>query len=188
LLAAAGIAALVFVLPAMAGPMTFRGVVIAKDSARKSIVIDELQLRRGQPDVAYPAALRGIRPPLRPRRDHRPDGRRDHDPGRRRPVTCALTGDVDVSDFAVGDAVIVYCAKIDDVWRLKAIKLEEEPPPPPPDYALAESPVNALTATEVTVDGDDPTPITCAVREGADLSAFHVDDDVSMKCVHTDAG
>jgi hypothetical protein len=38
LLAAAGIAALAFALPATAGNATFRGVVIAKDSARKSIV------------------------------------------------------------------------------------------------------------------------------------------------------
>ena len=38
LLAAAGIAALAFALPATAGTVTFRGVVVAKDSARKSIV------------------------------------------------------------------------------------------------------------------------------------------------------
>src|SRR5207245_8091644 len=38
LLAAAGIAALAFALPATAGTVTFRGVVVAKDSNRKSIV------------------------------------------------------------------------------------------------------------------------------------------------------
>ena len=38
LLASAAIAALAFALPAMAGTATFRGVVVAKDSARKSIV------------------------------------------------------------------------------------------------------------------------------------------------------
>jgi hypothetical protein len=38
LLAAAGIAALAFALPATAGAVKFRGVVVAKDSARKSIV------------------------------------------------------------------------------------------------------------------------------------------------------
>src|ERR671936_877648 len=38
LIAAAGIAALAFALPATAGTVSFRGVVVAKDSARKSIV------------------------------------------------------------------------------------------------------------------------------------------------------
>ena len=38
LLAAACIAALAFALPAVAGTTTFRGVVVAKDSTRKSIV------------------------------------------------------------------------------------------------------------------------------------------------------
>ena len=103
------------------------------------------------------------------------------------PVTCALTDDVDVSDFQVGDLVMMYCVKIDDAWTLKAIKHMEDPPPPPPDYVLANGTIDALSATEITV-GTDGGPVTCAVPEGADLSAFNVDDDVEMKCVHTDAG
>lgn len=103
------------------------------------------------------------------------------------PVTCALTDDVDTSDFEVGDLVMMYCVKIDDVWTLKAIKHKEEPPPPPSDYVLVDGTIDALTTTEITVDGDDG-PVTCAVPEGADLSAFNVDDDVNMKCVHSDAG
>lgn len=103
------------------------------------------------------------------------------------PVTCALTDDSDLSDFEVGDLVIMYCVKRDGVWTLKAIKHKEDPPPPPPDYVLAYGSIDALTATEITVAADGG-PVTCAVPEGADLSAFHVDDDVNMKCVHTDAG
>jgi hypothetical protein len=103
------------------------------------------------------------------------------------PVTCALTDDVDTSDFEVGDLVMMYCVKVDDVWTLKAIKHKEDPPPPPSDYVLVDGTIDALTTTEITVDGDDG-PVTCAVPEGADLSAFNVDDDVNMKCVHTDAG
>jgi hypothetical protein len=103
------------------------------------------------------------------------------------PVTCALTDEVDTSDFEVGDLVMMYCVKVDDVWTLKAIKHKEDPPPPPSDYVLVDGTIDALTTTEITVDGDDG-PVTCAVPEGADLSAFNVDDDVAMKCVHTDAG
>jgi len=103
------------------------------------------------------------------------------------PVTCAIPDDFDLSDFEVGNAVIMYCLKIDDVWTLKAIKHKEGPPPPPPDYVLANGSIDTLTAAEITVTTDDG-PVTCAVPDGADLSAFHADDDVEMKCVHTDAG
>ena len=82
--------------------------------------------------------------------------------------------------------MIVYCVKVDDVWTLKAIKHKEDPPPPP-DYVLANGSIDTLTAAEITVTTDDG-PVTCAVPEGADLSAFQADDDVEMKCVHTDAG
>ena len=103
------------------------------------------------------------------------------------PVTCALTDNVDTSDFEVGDLVMMYCVKVDGVWTLKAIKHKEDPPPPPSDYVLVDGTISALTTTEITVDGADG-PVTCAVPEGADLSAFNIDDDASMKCVHTDAG
>jgi hypothetical protein len=102
------------------------------------------------------------------------------------PVTCALTDDSDLSDFAVGDLVMMYCIKVDGAWTLKAIKHKEDPPPPP-DYVLASGTIDALSATEITV-GTDGGPVTCAVPAGADLSAFQVDDDVDMKCVHTDSG
>ena len=36
--------------------------------------------------------------------------------------------------------------------------------------------------------GTDGGPVACAVPEGADLTAFSVDDDVEMKCVKTDSG
>lgn len=103
------------------------------------------------------------------------------------PVTCALSDEVDVSDFSVGDLVKMYCVKVGDVWTLKAIKHQEDPPPPPPDYVLVSGSIDVLTATEITV-GTDDGPVTCAVPGGADLSAFHLDDEVYMKCVHTDAG
>lgn len=102
------------------------------------------------------------------------------------PVTCALTHEPDLSGFEVGDLVMMYCVKVDGVWTLKAIKHKEDPPPPP-DYVLANGTIDALSAAEITV-GTDGGPVTCSVPEGADLSAFNVEDDVEMKCVHTDTG
>jgi hypothetical protein len=104
------------------------------------------------------------------------------------PVTCALTDDVDASDFGVGDVVVMSCVEVDGVWTLTAIHLKDPPPPPPPsDNVLVDGPIDALSATAITVDGD-AAPVTCAVPQGADLSAFNVDDDVSMTCVHVDGG
>jgi hypothetical protein len=102
------------------------------------------------------------------------------------PVSCAIPEELDLSDFEVGDLVMMYCVKVDDVWTLKAIKHKEDPPPPPPDYVLAYGSIDALTATQITV-ATDGGPVTCAVPDGADLSAFQIHDDVQMKCVHTDA-
>jgi hypothetical protein len=47
--------------------------------------------------------------------------------------------------------------------------------------------ISALDGGSITVqtDGD---PVTCAVPGGANLSAFHVTDYVSMKCVITSNG
>jgi hypothetical protein len=103
------------------------------------------------------------------------------------PVSCAIPEELDLSDFEVGDLVIMYCVKVHDVWTLKAIKHKEDPPPPPPDDVLAYGSIDALTATQITV-ATDGGPVTCAVPEGADLSAFQIHDDVQVKCVHTDAG
>ena len=107
------------------------------------------------------------------------------------PVTCAIPDELDLSDFEVGNVVIIYCVKIDDVWTLKAIKLKEEPPPPPPPPppgdVLVYGSIDTLTPAEITVQGDGD-PVTCAVPDGADLSAFNLDDEVYMKCVHTDSG
>jgi hypothetical protein len=101
------------------------------------------------------------------------------------PVTCALTNESDLLGFEVGNLVIMYCVKLEGVWTLKVIKHKDQPPPP--EYVLAYGSIGALSATQITVDTDGG-PVTCAVPEGADLSAFQVDDVVSMKCVHTASG
>jgi hypothetical protein len=108
------------------------------------------------------------------------------------PVTCAVPADFDTEGFAVGDLVEMTCDYADGDPVLVDLEPSDdsgEPPPPPPpgDYVLADGPIDALSATEITVEADD-SPVTCAVPAGADLSAFQVDDDVEMKCVHTDSG
>jgi hypothetical protein len=47
--------------------------------------------------------------------------------------------------------------------------------------------ISALASGSITVQADGD-PVTCAVPDGADLSAFHAADYVSMKCVITPDG
>ena len=67
------------------------------------------------------------------------------------PVTCAVPGELELSDFEVGDLVMMYCVNVDDVWTLKAIKHKEDPPPPPPDYVVVNGSIDSLLAAQITV-------------------------------------
>ena len=107
-----------------------------------------------------------------------PDG---HDP-----VTCAVPDELDLSDYAVGDPVVIWCKQVDGVWTLKALK-KLDVPPPASAYVTLTGSITALGDGKITVQGDGE-PVTCAVPDGADLSAFAVGDHVAIKCVHTDAG
>jgi hypothetical protein len=100
-------------------------------------------------------------------------------------VTCAVPDGFDLTGYAVGDAVGLYCVDVEGTWTLKAIKKLYVPPPP--DYLYVTGSITALDHGQITVQGDGE-PVTCAVPDGADLSAFVVGDSVTMKCVHTDAG
>jgi hypothetical protein len=107
------------------------------------------------------------------------------------PVECALTDESDLSDFEVGDGVVMKCVKVDGVWTLSAIQKRDlspppPPPPPPPSYVLASGSIAALS-TSITVQGEHD-PVTCTIPDGADLSAFHVTDHVYMKCLVTPDG
>jgi hypothetical protein len=48
-------------------------------------------------------------------------------------------------------------------------------------------PLTALADGTITVQGEHE-PVTCAVPDGADLSAFHISDYVAMKCLVVDGG
>jgi len=106
------------------------------------------------------------------------------------PVWCAVPDSLDISEFVVGDMVLMKCLKVEGVWTLKAINRKPPPPPPllpPPAYVLATGMITELTAETITVQGEHE-PVTCALAEGADLSDFAVNDYVAMKCLTTDAG
>jgi hypothetical protein len=110
--------------------------------------------------------------------------------GQHDPVTCSVPADFDTEGFAVGDAVQMTCDYADGAPVL--VDLEPaagsgDPPPPPGDDVVADGPILTLTATQISV-ADADGPVTCAVPEGADLSAFQVGDEVDMECAHTDAG
>ena len=101
-------------------------------------------------------------------------------------VSCDIPDGFDLTGYAVGDKVGMYCMQVDGTWTLKALK-KLDVPPPAITYVYATGSITALGAGSITVQGDGE-PVTCAVREDADLSDFAVGDHVSMKCVQTDAG
>ncbi len=106
------------------------------------------------------------------------------------PVWCSVPESVNISEFVVGDMVLMKCMKVEGVWTLKAINRKPPPPPPllpPPAYVLASGMIIDLTAESITIQGEHE-PVTCAVPGGADLSDFAVNDYAAMKCLHTELG
>ncbi|HEY6149608.1 MAG TPA: hypothetical protein VIW19_03740 [Gaiellaceae bacterium] len=103
------------------------------------------------------------------------------------PVSCSVPQDFDTGGFAVGDAVQMTCDYADGNPVLVDLEPAGSDDPPPGDDVVADGPILTLTANGISVDDADG-PVTCAVPEGADLSAFHVGDEVDMECAHTDAG
>jgi Cu/Ag efflux protein CusF len=100
-------------------------------------------------------------------------------------VSCDIPDGFDLTGYAVGSKVGMYCMQVDGAWTLKALKKLDAPPPP--TFVYGTGSITALGDGSITVQGDGE-PVTCAVREDADLSDFAVGDHVAMKCVHTDAG
>jgi hypothetical protein len=104
------------------------------------------------------------------------------------PMSCSVPADFDTEGFAVGDAVQMTCDYADGAPVLVGLEpAGGSDDPHPGDDVVADGPILTLTATEISV-ADVDGPVTCAVPEGADLSAFQVGDEVDMECAHTDAG
>ena len=104
--------------------------------------------------------------------------------GEHGPATCAVGDAPDLSDYAVGDLVVIWCKQIDGVWTLKAIK-KKPTEAPPAEYLYVAGTITALDDESVTVQGDGE-PVTCAVPDGFDLTGHAVGDHTGMYCMKVD--
>jgi hypothetical protein len=100
------------------------------------------------------------------------------------PVSCAVPAGWDFLGFVEGDTVKMYCVKGDGgVWTLKALVSDHASITPDGSWFMVEGSIASLDPAQISVDVPErDNPVSCAVVAGADLSAFHVGDDVTMKC------
>jgi hypothetical protein len=103
------------------------------------------------------------------------------------PIQCAVPQEFDVSDFEVGDPVVMACVKVDGAWTLRALQKRDLPPPPPTVTITGHITELDLDGASITVQGEHD-PLSCDIPDGADLSAFQLDDAVSMTCLVSDDG
>jgi hypothetical protein len=103
--------------------------------------------------------------------------------GKDDPVTCAVPAGMNLLGFVEGDTVKLYCVKAAGVFVVKALVSDHASITPDGSWFVLEGTIAALDANGISlnVDGRDD-PVSCKVAPGADLSAFHVGDDVQMKC------
>src|SRR5436190_280969 len=104
-----------------------------------------------------------------------PDG---HDP-----VTCAVSDETDLSDYAVGDPVVMWCTQIDGVWTLKEMKKVTDTPPPAV-YLYAAGTITVLGDGTITIQGEHD--VSCDIPDGFDLTGYALGDRVGMYCVQVD--
>jgi len=100
------------------------------------------------------------------------------------PVSCAVPAGWDLLGFVEGDTVKMYCVKGDGgAWTLKALVSDQASITPDGSWFVVEGSILSVNSAQISVDVPErDSPVTCAVAEGAELSAFHVGDDVNMKC------
>lgn len=96
--------------------------------------------------------------------------------------TCAVPDEFDLSDYAIGDLVVMWCKKVDGVWTLKGIKRKTAEP----EYLYAPGTITDLTDNSITVTGEHET--TCAIPADFDLGDYGVGDKVGMYCYKADGG
>jgi hypothetical protein len=104
--------------------------------------------------------------------------------GSEEPVSCAVPAGWNLLGFIEGDTVKMYCVKGDGgAWTLKALVSDHASITPDGSWFMVEGSIASLDAAQISVDVPErDEPVSCAVVAGADLSAFHVGDDVTMKC------
>ncbi len=100
------------------------------------------------------------------------------------PVSCDVPAGMDLLGFAEGDLVKMYCVKNNDGgFTVKALISDHASVSPEGSWFIVHGAILELNGAQISVDVENhPSPVTCAVVEGADLSAFHVGDEVTMKC------
>jgi hypothetical protein len=110
--------------------------------------------------------------------------------GHDQPVTCAVPAGIDLLGFAEGDSVKLYCMKKDGAFVLKALISEHASiMPDGTSWFVLEGEILDVNSVHVSIQADGhPSPVTCAVAPGADLSGFHTGDQVTMKCRFVEGG
>lgn len=106
------------------------------------------------------------------------------DTGAEDPVSCLVPDGMDLLGFTEGDTVKMYCVQNDDGdYVIKALVSDHASSTPDGSWFTVQGSILEVNNVRVSVDveGRD-SPVTCAVAPGADLSAFHVGDVVTMKC------
>ena len=100
------------------------------------------------------------------------------------PVTCGVPTGMNLLGFVVGDEVRMTCVKNDlGAFVVKKLVSDHASISPEGSWFVLEGPIAALSRTAISLDFDGrPSPVTCAVAPGTDLSAFAVGDQVRMKC------
>jgi hypothetical protein len=105
-------------------------------------------------------------------------------------VTCAVPVGWDLSVFSAGEKVYMSCRKGENGLVLLAIKSANAAVtgPKPPENQLVAGVLSDRNATQVTVQREDGTIVTCAVPPGWDVSVFAPGEKVQMYCKKTDGG
>src|SRR5919201_1994007 len=211
LIAAAGIAALAFALPATAGTVSFRGVVVAKDSARKSIVtvsrngvvrtIRARGLKRVRvgrlvavqaaslPDGTFAASK--VRPLGRAGRARfratADDGTIEMAVVHRGRVYVKVPDNVMVPDFQPGDEIVAVVTVNED-GSFTLIKAENEDGDDGGGVNgdgtfTVVGVISSLSVDRIFLKVDEHhDPVTCAVPEDFDTEGFAVGQVVQMTC------
>ncbi len=110
--------------------------------------------------------------------------------GHEEPVTCAVPDGMDLLGFAVGDDVKMYCWKTSTGFVVKAlVSSHASITPDGTSWFVLEGEILDVSSERVSIQADGhPSPVTCAVAPGADLSGFHAGDQVAMKCKYVEGG
>ena len=105
-------------------------------------------------------------------------------------VTCAVPAGWDLSVISAGEKVYMSCRKGENGLVLLAIKSANAAVtgPKPPENQLIAGVLSDRNATQVTVQREDGTTVTCAVPAGWDVSVFSPGEKVQMYCKKTDRG